>query len=365
MRAAHRILLLIFGLAIILPALALLVPQPSTLPSGVGPEEYKFVPPTVALFTWLHLGAALLFLAGLSGFKDRFRNAYQLICGGLVLYGFSLLQFPVLAALNLWQGAWAVNGGKSLPLLLGSLIIFVGLRMFARGVNVKGPLITFWALLSIPILASFAGLLVEDSVRVQFIANVASTLMAIWLVPLTLQIRRAAGPAYSNALLWFSIALAINAFAQGLPAAIIFLHVTEGAFSAIPFAIAGILFVIAGNAFTKISELFYGKDEPAEKVDASAIDAITYLASLASDPKAIDPILDDLRAITVRLQPGQSLTDNNQITLAALYRRLTIYLSTDEPLRIFTEETLSKKVKQRFPRTRTSETIFWHAITKS
>lgn len=78
------------------------------------------------------------------------------------------------------------------------------------------------------------------------------------------------------------------------------------------------------------------------------LDTIMYMASLASRPKEIDPILDTVRAVTASLPPGGQLTPAQQQSLKEVERRLAIYLTRDEPLRVFTLATLQERIEARF-----------------
>ena len=73
---------------------------------------------------------------------------------------------------------------------------------------------------------------------------------------------------------------------------------------------------------------------------SSALDLVTRTAALASNPDAIDLTLDQLRAITARLVPGQQPTSKDTEQLLQVYLELEKYLTTQEPLRAFTTEQL-------------------------
>lgn len=95
---------------------------------------------------------------------------------------------------------------------------------------------------------------------------------------------------------------------------------------------------------------------------ASAVDAVTYLAALASSPKAIDPLLDSLREITATMQPNQPLSEADLLTLAHVYQQLEQYLLSEDPLRSFNKPTLEAKIRQKFPKPNPAETAFWSHI---
>lgn len=75
------------------------------------------------------------------------------------------------------------------------------------------------------------------------------------------------------------------------------------------------------------------------------VDRIIYLASLASDKRRIDPMLDTLRLITSKLQPGYIPADNDKVALHSLEDKLKGFLINDDPLRSFTTESLEARLK--------------------
>ncbi len=106
-------------------------------------------------------------------------------------------------------------------------------------------------------------------------------------------------------------------------------------------------------------ESFFGTKKTA---NTSAIDVVTYVASLASNPKAIDSLLEAVREITARMQPGQPLSPADQARLGQVCLGIEKYLVEQEPLRTFDQATLQEKINQRFPTPSSSETTFWEKI---
>ncbi|HJQ08633.1 MAG TPA: hypothetical protein VJ836_04100 [Candidatus Saccharimonadales bacterium] len=93
----------------------------------------------------------------------------------------------------------------------------------------------------------------------------------------------------------------------------------------------------------------------------SQIDVIVYLASLASDPRAIDEYLDTLRQVTARLRPGEAERLNAGDTEALRKVRSDIehYLVEREPLRSFTTESLHDQVYDHFEGQKTIGRLRW------
>jgi hypothetical protein len=110
-----------------------------------------------------------------------------------------------------------------------------------------------------------------------------------------------------------------------------------------------------------LSSLFGSSSLP-QSEGTSAVDAVTYLASLASNPREIDLILDDLRQVTAHMTPGTQLSEADQKRLADVYTKLTDYLVEKESLRKFTREELIDKVRGRF-KADAASMVFWQKVT--
>ena len=70
------------------------------------------------------------------------------------------------------------------------------------------------------------------------------------------------------------------------------------------------------------------------------LDAVIYVAGLVSDSDAIDPILDGVRGITAKLQPGEAPSKEDAQSLINIYLQIEQYLVTKEAIRTFAKEDL-------------------------
>lgn len=95
----------------------------------------------------------------------------------------------------------------------------------------------------------------------------------------------------------------------------------------------------------------------------SSVDIVMYTASLASNPQAIDGIMDDVRIITAHLEPGQVPGEEDVKQLAKVYQRLEGYLVRDEPLRVYTQETIRSKILKKFRLGEDSIEAYWDRAT--
>ncbi len=82
--------------------------------------------------------------------------------------------------------------------------------------------------------------------------------------------------------------------------------------------------------------------------DQEIIDQIIYLASLASNRREIEPMMDSLRSVTATREANQPLTDQERDKLAKLRANLVDYLIKSDPLRSFTVDTLNQRVQSRY-----------------
>jgi predicted outer membrane lipoprotein len=89
---------------------------------------------------------------------------------------------------------------------------------------------------------------------------------------------------------------------------------------------------------TANSSITYGRDQ-------DAIDDIIYLASLASEPAAIQPLLDEVRAVTARMQIGATPSEKDRARLQEVRRKLERYLEQRDPLRSLTASELQSKLR--------------------
>ncbi len=363
MKTANRILFLILVVAAALPIVVFAtVPAPPNMPAEIGVKEYKIATATVALLAWLHISAALLFLMGIKGFKEQFRKAYKAICVGLFVYGLSLLQFPIIATLNLWQSTWSQYGGKAYPLILATLALFAGFRNFALALGIRSWITSYFTLLYIPFVALPTALLAPPERRIEMVTNIMCGLLGIVVMALSVRVYLAAGPAYKKSLRWLSIALVVYVIGLLIPSVIIALRVLEGAYTAFPFAITGVLLVTAGYSFNKIGESFFSANDKASSGSAKPVDALIFLASLASNPTEISPIMDDLREITADTSDGRPFTPEEQARLVKVYQRLVGYLAEQDQLRVFDKPLLIQKLHKRFPVTNPSDAWFWQNV---
>jgi hypothetical protein len=260
MKRARRWLLSI-GIAVVpVVGLALLVPEPDEVSTVIRPGEFKPSLVTAAIMAWLYIGTAILFLMGLDIFKEKLRQAYRLICAGLVLLGIGLVQLPLLVATGHFDSAWIEYGGLSLPALVAWILIYAGVRSFAKAVGdtsawTSVPLTWFFIIILTAAAGWFANDLPDKQFSsVAFAGNTANYLIGLVSAVLVLRIKHMAGPAYTAALTWFALSIVVSAFGIFLIQIYEVLGTQGGVMAGVPFVLSSALFLKAGYAFNKIRE---------------------------------------------------------------------------------------------------------------
>lgn len=87
---------------------------------------------------------------------------------------------------------------------------------------------------------------------------------------------------------------------------------------------------------------------PSTDPDRRLVETVTYLASLASSPQVIEPLLDIVRRVTAKLQFGEQLDPGDRKQLEHVRFQLQNHLLHQDPVRQFTPEDLQAKLAERF-----------------
>jgi hypothetical protein len=354
-------------LTVILCLLALLLPTPPGLPRGIDFHNLLVVNIIMAC---THIGGALLFLTNLDVYKARLRRAYSVLSIGVLVLGMVTLQILVISILNGWTNTALAATLSSLTILLyllSGMLLYAAVRSFARLVDVRHPLTRAWVVLpGAVILAALSSLLPHQPLPTGtpevafdvfvgiFIWSGSLMLFAGWLA---LEVRKHAGAHYVHAMAWLTGALIVSASLLLYGGIRTLLGGSDSlvlnALSYVLNVSTGLMWVRAGYAFalTKyydedvplLRELF-AKGDIAEQGPKTVIDMVTYAAGLVSNSHDIDPLLDDVRAITAKLNPGEDLSSNDTKRLVGVYLKLEQYLMKKEVIRTFTETELRSQL---------------------
>lgn len=253
---------------------SLMLEVPATDPVIAQKEHIAIA--TEVLFSIIGFGGGVLFLAGLHGFKFKLKVAYVLIAIGAFLYGVGEINVPVLTlveqiGLNSIYGQY---GGVLWPGLLSAFSFLIGTHIFGRLIGAKKVSLMVIGLFFV---LALAAVIVLHNANVSILTHmkgpaaqgandITNVLMCLYATIMSisalkiLQIKRAAGPAYTNALAWFAIACGAQAIATwitiiSLSAGLVHTaFFTTNAFAG-AYVFSSFLIMKAGYTFTKITNV--------------------------------------------------------------------------------------------------------------
>jgi len=332
----------------------------------------------------LNLFAIPFFLVGLKRFKPELRQAYSILSLGIGIFGLAQVQLPFV---NFYSTTfWVDSGAIAVPYLAGVICIFWGMRMLARLLSIK----TWWTSWLLPLLS--AGVV---ALAISFVPHVAVATdeltydLALWLTVwnsvfitlaavLVYKVRQKIGPSYARSMNVLLSAFCILAFA-GWHYLVVQLLFTVGdwyfdySLAIAPFVVGALVIVIAGYTFDSIDVQHESRVTPTPEQGKSApfelltslspsqeLEVVLYVTNLVSNPTDIDTVLDEIRLIAARTQPGQAPTLDDQKRVDAIYARLEDYLLHRDPLRVFTQDELHGRIAKRFGLSNGVKTTLWH-----
>lgn len=294
----------------------------------------------------IQLASAYLFLYAMRSFKPVLRRSYVFIVIGTVMLAFVQVGLPVATIFHLYN-FWPLSVLVLLFYFCSGMFMYIGIRKYARLVEARNKL-TYWRwtigtaiILSVALTLIFREAPLPQLIGCNLAFNIASVIIAR-------RIRQQLGERYTDA---------INKLALSFTAIIIFdLHMvvaqafwpdSKGWYFTFgihywPQVLWAIASLIAGQAFFRTA--YYPQ---AIQENANFIDSILYVAALASNKQAIDPILDQLRVITSKKNPND-FTDQDRRTLLTIYRQIEDYLVTSDPLRTYSRQELRSHLTYDF-----------------
>jgi hypothetical protein len=339
--------------ALLLAGLTFLIP----VASGVDDPLSAHLRTAVATVTAaLFVGASVIFLQALKNFKSDLRVAYRLFASGMILFGVSLWQLPILGLFDQWNSAFVTSGGVLIPFLLCMVVSYVGMRRFARLLQIRSIVASVWFAIVISTLfaitsyfAAREGLRYSEEGADVYIAVAGwATIFMVFTAILIHKIRHTIGQSYRRAMGWLEGGLIAMTIAGAHEYSTSFVvhngepFVDTGLYLW-PFAVTGLLIVWGSYRFRLLGAGAENAEEtPADKpkqaTDHDYIDSIIAVSELASRPTEIDSIMDDLRIVTAEVKPGESLSTAQKQRLMLTFLALESYLTTRDPLRNFTKD---------------------------
>lgn len=321
----------------------------------------RAVASTVPIF--LLLGAAVVFMSSLRTFKAGLRSAYLMFAIGMLMFGILLTQISIWGLFDLWDTTWATSGSALVPLALTTTLIYVAARKFSRLLQIKSVLNNIWAVTGLTVIVGtamgiFAHYFIEYDIAGSDIYVGVCAWGAVFVTcaaVLIYKVYHVIGASYQAAMRWLAVGLAVFS-AACWHEAITTLWFNNGSrytdygFYLIPWSITGLVMLYAGYQFRKITAFATAAaaTAAAQVSDRDYIDSVWAIAKLASRPDAIDPLLDDLRIVTVSMNPKQPLANGDRERLMFTFQRLESYLSNEDPLRTISHDEVMSHVTPAF-----------------
>jgi hypothetical protein len=304
------------------------------------------------------LGAVWFFLSSLQTFKRGLKTAYYFLAAGIMSYSLILLQFFLVLFAGI-EDVFLRNMLFLVPYGLALLLMYCGMRIFARLLGVKSLWCSFLFVFGAATLVALAATQLPhseeliaigiDEATLDLISGILtwSTFVGIASVVLILYVRHLINPTYKAAMTWTALAQCMLAFSalHELITKIYFFDSSYVAsdFSQWPFVLTGVLFLRAGLYFQET------KGKVVQLPDnASYVDIVAATAELVSKPTAVGTELSLLRAIEARTPDPRTISQEDKTALKQIYLYLEDYLVSQEPLSKFTREKLRESLPKEF-----------------
>jgi hypothetical protein len=318
-----------------------------------------------ALAMATYTGAGIWFITNLHFFTARLRTAYALVSVGLIAFSLALMQLPVLGLFNLWDSFWISSGAVVAGFAISPILIYSGMRQYARLVEAKSSAVSYLRILAITVAFAIATYFISPYLirypdvpgLPTYLAVVATTLAFVLAsTRLAWRLSRSMGSSYHHAMRWLAIALTAMSLA-GLHEYITaylendtdVFYVDYGIYL-LPFVAAGFFALRAAYAFSQLTHTATDTSVAMSALtDQDYTDSIITLAALPSNPKDIDTLLDNMRMVTSGLSPGTALKDQDKKQLLTTYLELEEYLTSGkDPARIFTVSEVRERLNPAF-----------------
>jgi hypothetical protein len=264
MNKITKITFTIIAFALIGYAVSFLAPLPST---GTENElsSFHWTLANSVLYTSLHVGAAVLFVIGVSAYKAKLRLAYMAIAVGIVLVGAGLAQVVLLRIFGLLETPWVIYGGVMLPFVAAGLAIYLGVRSRTKLVSIASPLTKLTVVLPLLIacitLASLLPHPTSSLPEVFFdVSNAISMFDVVFYavsLGLVLQIKNRSGEHYALSMRWLMFGLmgSVVISLSILVATLLTGEAPTGYILDALVVMGGLLYLKAGHSFAQTKEL--------------------------------------------------------------------------------------------------------------
>lgn len=310
-------------------------------------------------------GSAILF-RGISGFKTRLRRAYIIVLIGILMEATVHTGEALAQLFDWWAKSWFDNTQKVFY-ILAPVLIYLGVRSFGRLLQIKS-VSTYFSLTFVSgiVIAVIIGYLKGPTSQGPIDFQVGFTGMLVWLLMMAawtlVQIWHQTSQLYKQSVYWLAWAIGLLAIATGA-----FL-VRQFVGGDIMTLVMITLFVVSGLALCQAAREFYairgknlGELKKADSI-SNSIDIVVYAASLVSNPRDIDPLLDKLRTITAATD-RKHLSQTEEENLRQLYLQLEDYLTARDPIRTYERSMIRELISRKLADTKTTANTFWPQLT--
>ena len=173
----------------------------------------------------LYVFSALIFISSIQEFRNEMRKAYLTLAIGFCFLGLSQVQNPIFQALNQWASFWVLKGGLALPVLIASVLLFLGTKKFAELNNIKYSWASFGRIVLISALcAAVLHILPHRSdyneslwggwLNLSLTITSVSIVLLAYALAIALKIRKEAVATFVNPWAWLIIAYTVNLLAN-------------------------------------------------------------------------------------------------------------------------------------------------------
>ncbi|MDN5274708.1 MAG: hypothetical protein JWP06_609 [Candidatus Saccharibacteria bacterium] len=167
------------------------------------------------LYTTLYVGAAILFIIGLSAYKAKLRLAYTAIAVGIVLVGAGLAQVVLLRIFGLLGSPWVIYGGVTLPFVAAGLAIYLGVRSIAKLVGITSALtklkfvlpLLFACIVLVYLIPHSTSSLPEIFYDISNAISMGDAVFYVVSFGLVFQIKNHSGSHYAHSMKWLMLGL--------------------------------------------------------------------------------------------------------------------------------------------------------------
>jgi hypothetical protein len=169
---------------------------------------------TIPVFlVFLHIGIAWLYLSALSNFKKELQQAFLFICIGIILLSIAFSHYVIIELFEVGTQELFRYGGLTLLAASCYFFMYIGLRQYARLMNVKSKSTSLLTLFSSSAVVAVSAIIIPHGGQQGSEPHFDLGLSGVWLFSLFLffcmvvsgKITKSVTPAYAKSMKWLHI----------------------------------------------------------------------------------------------------------------------------------------------------------------